>query len=48
MGIIGEVCMEVNEAVDEDVARIADVLERAVGVDSHHRLVVDCDPVVGW
>jgi hypothetical protein len=45
---IGEVCMEVKEAVDHDVSGIADVLEGAVGVNGHNRLVVDCDPVVGW
>ena len=48
MGTIGEVCTGENEAVDEDVAGIADVLERAVGVDSDNRSAVDCDPVVGW
>ena len=40
--------MEVKEAVDHDVAGIADVLKRAVGVNGHNRLVIYCDPVVGW
>jgi len=48
VGIVGEIAMEVDQAVCVDVAGITDVGKRAVGVDRRGGLVVDRDSVIGW